>query len=110
MTKSTIAEMLARVPAPAASKLPVATAFTHGTMAVEFYAPLGRDNQTPHTRDELYFIAQGRGEFMHRGERAPFAPGDAFFVPAGDEHRFENFSDDFATWVVFWGPEGGEKP
>jgi hypothetical protein len=30
------------------------------------------------------------------------------FVPAGVEHRFEDFSDDFAVWVVFWGPDGGE--
>jgi len=22
--------------------------------------------------------------------------------------RFEEFSDDFATWVMFYGPEGGE--
>jgi hypothetical protein len=31
-----------------------------------------------------------------------------FFVPAGVAHRFERFSPDFATWVVFWGPHGGE--
>jgi len=24
------------------------------------------------------------------------------------EHRFENFSDDLAVWVFFYGPEGGE--
>lgn len=23
-------------------------------------------------------------------------------------HRFIEFSDDFATWVLFYGPEGGE--
>jgi hypothetical protein len=23
-------------------------------------------------------------------------------------HLFEDFSGDFATWVVFWGPKGGE--
>jgi hypothetical protein len=23
-------------------------------------------------------------------------------------HRFENFSDDLAVWVFFYGPEGGE--
>lgn len=23
-------------------------------------------------------------------------------------HRFEEFSEDFATWVFFYGPEGGE--
>jgi hypothetical protein len=25
-------------------------------------------------------------------------------------HRFEDFTDDFATWVIFYGPEGGERP
>jgi hypothetical protein len=30
-------------------------------------------------------------------------------VPAGVEHRFEEFSGDFGTWVIFYGPEGGEK-
>ena len=30
------------------------------------------------------------------------------FVKAGHEHRFENFTDDFATWVIFYGPDGGE--
>jgi hypothetical protein len=32
------------------------------------------------------------------------------FVPAGIEHRFYDFSDDFCTWVMFYGPEGGELP
>ena len=36
--------------------------------------------------------------------------GEALFVPAGVEHRFEDFTDDFAAWVVFYGPEGGERP
>jgi hypothetical protein len=35
-------------------------------------------------------------------------PGELLFVPAGVVHRFEDFSDDFATWVMFYGPEGGE--
>lgn len=35
-------------------------------------------------------------------------PGDLLFVPAGVVHRFEEFTDDFATWVMFYGPEGGE--
>ena len=41
-------------------------------------------------------------------ERRRFGPGDAIFAPAGWVHRFEDFSGDFATWVVFWGPKGGE--
>ena len=42
------------------------------------------------------------------GSREQFEPGEALFVPAGDTHRFEDFSDDFAVWVVFYGPKGGE--
>jgi len=29
-------------------------------------------------------------------------------VAAGVEHRFEDFSADFAVWRVFYGVEGGE--
>jgi hypothetical protein len=29
-------------------------------------------------------------------------------VAAGIEHRFEDFSEDLAVWVVFYGPTGGE--
>lgn len=38
----------------------------------------------------------------------PCGPHDVRFVPAGVVHRFEEFTDDFAVWVVFYGPEGGE--
>lgn len=74
---------------------------------VGFYHPRFNDAQEPHLRDEVYIVARGHGTFMCHGERAPFAPGDAFFVARGTEHRFENFSDDFATWVVFMGPAPG---
>ena len=33
----------------------------------------------------------------------------ALFVPAGVVHRFEDFGDDFATWVFFYGPQDGER-
>jgi len=35
--------------------------------------------------------------------------GDVLFVAAGVEHRFSKFTDDFATWVFFYGPQGGEQ-
>ncbi len=34
--------------------------------------------------------------------------GSFLFVPAGWNHRFEDFSSDFVAWVVFYGSEGGE--
>jgi len=78
-------------------------------MSVEIYRPRQTDKQTPHLQDELYIIISGSGEFMNGGDRAPFSAGDILFVPAGIEHRFENFTDDFATWVIFYGPEKGER-
>lgn len=84
--------------------------FTHGTLAVEYYRPDGVDRQQPHSRDEIYVIIAGSGTFLQGMQRHPFAPGQVLFVPAGVEHRFEDFTDDFATWVFFYGPEGGETP
>ncbi len=80
----------------------------HGTMLVEYYAPRGVDTQKPHTRDELYVVIGGTGWFVNGPERHQIGPNDVLFVPAGEAHRFEDFSDDFAVWVVFYGPEGGE--
>jgi mannose-6-phosphate isomerase-like protein (cupin superfamily) len=80
----------------------------HGRYNWKVYAPRGTDLQQPHTRDELYVVASGSGEFVTANERIPFAAGDALFVAAHAAHRFENFSADFVVWVVFYGPEGGE--
>lgn len=102
VTQDEAREALAAVPEPFAVLL------RHGTMSVELYAPVGIDRQTPHEQDELYIVASGTGTFSKAGERRPFGPGDVLFVEAGVEHRFEEFSPDFSTWVVFWGPKGGE--
>ena len=83
--------------------------FRHGTLTVELYAPRGTDPQTPHSRDEIYVVASGKGRFRREADEVSFAPGDVLFVAAGKEHRFVDFSDDFATWVFFYGPEGGEE-
>ena len=82
----------------------------HGSMQVKFYAPRGTDEQTPHTKDELYAVARGSGTFVNGDNRHPFEVGDVLFVPAGVEHRFGNIADDLATWIIFYGPEGGEQP
>lgn len=82
--------------------------FSHGTLSVEMYKPETLDLQLPHARDEVYAVVAGTGQFLNGKDRTTFAPGDFLFVPAGVEHRFENFSEDFSTWVNFYGPEGGE--
>lgn len=83
--------------------------FAHGTLSVEIYRPERVDRQQPHDRDEVYVVLSGSGQFVIGDVRQPFEPGEVLFVPAGVEHRFEDFTDDFATWVFFYGPEGGER-
>ncbi|HDR9511715.1 cupin [Burkholderia cepacia] len=85
------------------------TLFQHGTLDVELYRPRIEDKQKPHTRDEVYVIATGTSRFVVDGRECDVAAGDALFVPAHAEHRFVGFSDDFSTWVFFYGPEGGER-
>lgn len=80
----------------------------HGSLELGFYQPRGSDPQQPHEQDEVYVVQSGSGYFFSGGERQPFAPGEALFVPAGTVHRFEDFTDDFAAWVMFYGPAGGE--
>ena len=82
--------------------------FEHGSLQVKLYAPRESDPQSPHTRDEIYVVAQGSGWFVNGQNRHRFAPQDVLFVPAGVVHRFEAFSDDLQVWVFFYGPEGGE--
>ena len=83
--------------------------FSHGSMEAELYTPLQIDPQTPHSRDEIYIVAKGSGEFFNGQDTICVNEGSFIFVPAGVEHRFLNFTDGFAVWVIFYGPDGGES-
>ena len=107
-TRLTVADVLARLPRPGGERWVVA--LERGSVEIELYAPRGTDPQGPHTRDELYVVVSGSGQFVNGEARHAFGPGDVLFVPAGVVHRFEAFGDDLVTWVVFYGPEGGELP
>jgi mannose-6-phosphate isomerase-like protein (cupin superfamily) len=102
----TVSESIKQLPGPAGERF--VELFRHGTLSVELYAPRGNDPQSPHTRDEVYVVVSGQGQFRNGAVRHPFGPGDVLFVPAGVVHRFEEFGDDLAVWVFFYGPEGGE--
>jgi len=85
-----------------------ATLFMHGSLKVMLYTPRGSDTQVPHDRDEVYVIVGGSGRFRLGDNTFRFKTGDVIFVPSGAEHRFEQFTDDLAAWVMFYGPSGGE--
>ncbi|MEZ5428060.1 MAG: cupin domain-containing protein [Pyrinomonadaceae bacterium] len=104
--KFTIKEFLEKLPLPANEKWKDGVwdvePFRKGDVTLVFFAPRGTDHQTFHEEDEFYFIVGGSGELVIEDERFDCEVGDAFFVPARAAHHFENFSDDFATWAVFF--------
>src|SRR5689334_16454409 len=79
--------------------------FNDKNVTIEIYKPDQEDLQAPHDRDELYMIISGSGDFRMNDEVVQFKTGDLLIVPQGAVHRFENFTEDFATWVVFYGPK-----
>ncbi len=74
----------------------------NGSMFVGLYTPRDADKQQPHDQDEVYIIMKGSGTFLNGTEKTSFQTGDVIFVPAGETHRFETFTEDFAAWVVFY--------
>ena len=95
-----------RIPGPAGEHS--ARLMRHGTLEVKLSLPVRPNVQAPHEQDEVYVIVRGRGVLVHDGRRDPCEAGDLAFVAAGTDHHFEDFSDDLAVWVLFFGPKGGE--
>jgi len=104
--KFTIEEFLSVLPLPANEKWKAGVwdvkPFQKGNISLIFFAPRGTDYQTFHDEDEFYFIVRGSGELIIKNEKYNCQVGDAFFVPAKAAHHFENFTDDFATWAIFF--------
>ena len=105
--KLSIASALGRLPLPATAKWPGGVwdveMMRRGKMSVSAFAPRGVDHQSPHSQDELYFVVTGTAQLcIADGLPLTCAPGDVLFVPAGMPHHFEQISDEFVTWVVFY--------
>ncbi|MFE1951879.1 cupin domain-containing protein [Streptomyces sp. NPDC059524] len=68
----------------------------------------GKDTQSPHTEDEIYVVTAGRATITTPDRSAEVGPGAVIFVPAGEEHRFTDITEDLALLVVF-GPAYGSR-
>ena len=99
-------KMKESIPGPGGERFHIG--LLRGELQVELYVPENEDLQRPHSRDECYIVIRGAGRFVMGDQAVPFEAGDFLFVPAGMEHRFVDFGDYLETWVIFYGPEGGE--
>ena len=97
-----------RIPGPAGEHS--VSLLQRGTLNIKLSLPRLPNQQTPHAQDEVYVIVRGHGVLFHDGKRDPFGPGDLMFIAAGIEHHFEDFTEDLAVWVIFYGPDDGEVP
>lgn len=68
----------------------------------------GLDDQDPHAEDEIYVVTTGRATLVTPTDSAEVGPGSVIFVPAGEEHRFTEVSDNLTLLVVF-GPAYGSR-
>jgi mannose-6-phosphate isomerase-like protein (cupin superfamily) len=73
------------------------------SMGVYSLAAGAIDPQQPHTEDEVYYIVSGQGSFRSGNEQHLVKAGSVLFVPAKEEHRFFNITEDL-TIMVFFAP------
>jgi mannose-6-phosphate isomerase-like protein (cupin superfamily) len=66
------------------------------------------DTQSPHTEDEVYVVTAGRARFTSGNDTAVVGPGTVLFVPAKEEHRFHDITEDLVL-LVFFGPAYGAR-
>jgi mannose-6-phosphate isomerase-like protein (cupin superfamily) len=63
----------------------------------------GTDPQSPHTEDEVYYVASGRAKIMVAGEDRIVTAGSIVYVAKDVEHRFHSIEEEL-TVLVFFAP------
>jgi mannose-6-phosphate isomerase-like protein (cupin superfamily) len=63
----------------------------------------GTDPQSPHTEDEVYYVAKGRAKIRVADEDRPVQAGSVVYVAKNVEHRFHSIEEDL-TVLVFFAP------
>jgi quercetin dioxygenase-like cupin family protein len=80
-----------------------AEVFVDGDLEVRFAAKPTNGPQVPHLKDEIYFVAAGKGRYRVEDIVTDVAAGDVLFCAAHVPHGFEDITDDFCVWVLFYG-------
>lgn len=59
------------------------------------------DGQSPHTKDEIYYVVKGKAKILIGKESYEVKEGSLVFVEAYKEHKFYDITEDLAVVVVF---------
>ncbi len=81
-----------------------AEVFIDGEMEIRFTGRPTKGMQAPHDRDEFYIVVSGTARYRVDNMVTDVGPGDLLFAAAHAPHGFEEYSDDFAIWIGFYGP------
>ncbi len=105
MPSFSLAELLA---APSAATPSYVEVLRVATLSAGVYALAAgdRDEQEPHTEDEVYVVLRGRSRATVGDDIVDLAPGSMLYVPAGVVHRFQDIDEDLVVLVLFAPPEG----
>jgi mannose-6-phosphate isomerase-like protein (cupin superfamily) len=63
----------------------------------------GTDPQSPHKEDEMYYVVRGQARMRVGTEDRAVSEGSIIFVPAREEHRFYEITEEL-TVLVFFAP------
>ncbi len=61
------------------------------------------DGQSPHARDEIYYVVEGKGKIRIADATSDVQAGSVIYVKAGVEHRFLDIEKKLTLVVVFAG-------
>lgn len=70
----------------------------------------GRDGQSPHAQDEVYYIAEGKAVLQVEDDQVPVEPGSVVYVRAGAEHRFHSIEEELVVLVFFSAAKPPQAP
>ena len=63
----------------------------------------GTDPQSPHTEDEVYYVASGRAKILVADENRDVQAGSIVYVPKNVAHRFHSIDEELRV-IVFFAP------
>jgi mannose-6-phosphate isomerase-like protein (cupin superfamily) len=61
----------------------------------------GKDSQSPHKEDELYYVVRGRALMRVDSEEHEVSEGSVIFVAAGVHHYFHEITEELVLLVFF---------